>query len=121
MHTHESIEPGKGFRDFCAAYHFLQNHRIYQGHFLRQLDLEVVKVDPETGSIHFADADRNTRTQIWLESGPYREDCLTHDPRLDCGGDTFEEAILALAELVQTYYGNEQIEPDGCSRMVILE
>ena len=35
-----------------------------------------------------------------------KKDCYTHDIDLDCGGDTFEEAIIELAKLVKKYYGD---------------
>ena len=105
---------------FAEAYHFLQNHEIYRGEFLRNLDVELVKVDPETNAVDLEDDSRNKKLRIWLESGPWNNG-LTHDPRLDCEGDTFEEAIVALAELVRTHYGENQIEPTGQFRMVILD
>ena len=56
----------------------------------------------------------NTKTEVWLEFGrafidySITDDVMfEHDYRLDCGGDTFEEAIIKLANLVdQFYYDN---------------
>ena len=55
-----------------------------------------------------------TEREIWLEFGPfpsyegaeYDTNDRMHDPRLDCGGKTFEEAIINLARLVKKYYGD---------------
>lgn len=102
---------------FYDAYNFLEYHEIFKCRFLEGLDLLVVKVDPETNSIE-NDSSRNTKTRIWLKAGP----CLCDDPNgvlwghdfnLDCAGDTFEEAIIKLAELVEKHYGSKMIEDDG--------
>ncbi len=77
--------------------------------FHEALEIEVVKVNPQTNSIEDDDS-KNTATRVWLEAGPVEEDDsdygqLSHDIRLDCGGKTFEEAIVKLAGLVRKYYG----------------
>ena len=94
--------------DFYQSYHYLRKHPIFNNRFERGLDVEVVKVNPETEEI---DDDRtlNTETRIWLETGPYIHDdpmgCeWSHDPYLDCGGKTYEEAIIKLAKLVKERY-----------------
>lgn len=98
----------------------------YGSRFHEALDIDVVKVNPKTLSID-DDKKKNTATRIWLECGqvedPMSEDfaslrecnglsaeqknygVLSHDIRLDCGGKTFEEAIIKLAKLVKKYYG----------------
>lgn len=73
------------------------------------LDFFVVKVNPKTLCVE-DDNSKNIKTQIWLETGPYLYDdpqsCTwSHDLDLDCGGYTFEEAIIKLAELVENKYG----------------
>lgn len=95
--------------------------------FREALDIAVVKVNPETESID-DDETKNTQTRVWLECGPhedatspdhqpaiqaglYPDDWLdngvpTHDYELDCGGKTFEEAIVTLAKLVMIHYGD---------------
>ena len=96
--------------DFYDSYRFLLNHPMFRDGFCHSLDIEVVKVDPATLCIE-KDRTRNTRTQVCLECGPYEEpeydfvSPWTHDPDLDCGGDTFEEAIVKLAQLVLAKYG----------------
>jgi hypothetical protein len=51
--------------------------------------------------------------QVWLEHGPWEQldktslPQHTHDWDLDCGGDTFEEAIIELANLVKRHYNDD--------------
>lgn len=94
--------------DFYTAWKFLETHKIFNGRFYQELWVEVVKVNPETNAID-DDTTKNTQTQIWLEHGPFDKDWggCTHDIDLDCGGDTFEEAIIKLASLVKKYYADE--------------
>ncbi len=100
------------------------NHR-----FDLALDIQVVKVNPDTDMID-NDPTKNTKVQFWFETGPWEKDLykdtvpeeeyseipedrlggFTHDPNLDCGGDTFEDAIIALASLVKQNYDNPQTE-----------
>lgn len=91
--------------------------------FQRCLYIEVVRVDPSTGCVENDDS-KNTQTVVWLESGPWyskkeMEEFCGHewsdpmgghacDHELDCGGDTFEEAIIKLAALVLKHYGLEK-------------
>lgn len=84
--------------NFYKAYHFLKRHP--KGKFMDALDIEVVKVNPLTNEID-NDCSKNTQVQIWLETGPM---VGTHDLLLDCGGNTFEEALIRLAKLVRLYY-----------------
>lgn len=93
---------------FFESFQFLKNHPMFRGAFLECLDIAVVKVDPATKRIE-DDFSRNTETAVWLECGKHagpREQHNYHDPRLDCGGATFEEAIIKLAQAVRKYYGN---------------
>lgn len=94
--------------DFYTAWKFLDNHKMFNGLFCHGLWTEIVKVNPETNTID-DDSTKNTKVQVWLEHGPYDKewgDC-THDLYLDCGADTFEEAIIKLAELVKKYYTDD--------------
>lgn len=97
--------------NFYDAYHYLEDHKIFQGRFLEGLYVEVVKVAPETNCVE-DESTKNTKTQIWFEAGPYlaESDCWSHDYDLDCGGDTFEEAIINLSKLVHEKYGDEKIK-----------
>lgn len=108
----------KTFNDFYEAWNYLDECDYYKykyktqrgeellmGSFQQALYVMVVKVNPKTNSVD-DDTDKNTKTQVWVESGSYVYDenvddwISTHDIRLDVGGDTFEEAIINLANLV---------------------
>lgn len=110
----------KRFTDFYTAYNFLAEHKMVQipypkdseyiGNFFEKcLYVEVVKVNPETGIIDY-DNKEDSKTQVWLEFGPIEYDdhsnevVPVHDCHLDCGGNTYEEAIINLANLVNLYY-----------------
>ena len=99
---------------FYENYNWLERHPIFNGYFNQSLDVEVVKVCPDTKSIE-DDKSKNTKVQVWLECGPVvmkpsgRVDYYEHDLDLDCGGDTYEKAINRLAELVRHKYGNYKV------------
>ena len=91
--------------DFYEAWTFLNEHFIFNGFFSDCLDIDVVKVNPKTGDWEEDDETLNTQTEVWLECGPWDKDVKTHNEDLDCGGKTFEEAIINLAYLVKEQYG----------------
>ena len=105
------------FTDFYTAYQWLYNHPMFQeevnfhgetwdeSQFKKCLDIDVVKINPETNSID-DNENKNTKVQIWLECGPFCKEYRCHDIQLDCGADTFEEAIIELANLVIEWYGD---------------
>ena len=105
------------FTDFYTAYYWLYEHPMFQeeainfkgdtwneSHFKECLDIDIVKVNPETDSID-DDVNKNTKVQIWLECGKYDKECRWHNIELDCGADTFELAIVEFANLVEEWYG----------------
>ena len=113
--------------EFYKALYFLKNHPMFSPsrldeRFLENLYMMVVKVNPETNSID-DDEEKNTKVQVWLECGPIyvkkiTKGCNTkysiqhtHDIELDCGADTYEEAIVELAKLVKEHYGD--YKPDS--------
>ena len=91
------------FTDFYTAWNFLMMHKMFKGRFQECLDIEVVKVSPITNCIE-DDNTLNTKTAVWLECGEYDDRYPVHDLDLDCGGDTFEIAIIELANLVDKHY-----------------
>lgn len=92
--------------DFYTSWEFLNTHKAFNGLFEKGLYVAVVKINPDTNEID-DDVTKNTKIQIWLEHGAYVEPYgLTHDIDLDCGADTFEEAIIELAKLVKKHYGS---------------
>lgn len=98
---------------FYDSFKYLESHIIFNyilkedihiSKFQECIDVSVVKVNPETLAIDDDDT-LNTKVQVWIEAGPYLENGMkTHDPDLDCGADTFEEAIIELANLVEKHY-----------------
>lgn len=93
------------FVNFYEAYHFLDNHPEFRDEFLGgALLVEVVKVNPQTNEVE-ENPKLNTKTRIWLECGEHTDNGFSHDIDLDTGGDTFEEAIINLANLVLSFYG----------------
>lgn len=126
----------KKFTDFYEAWWFLNETPIFQASvedmkkmgfsnelialenslnincFHQSLQIEVQKVCPKTNRI-MKNKNRNTKTVVWLESGePYYDEGTKsiktyHNIDYDCGGNTFEEAILNLANIV--YEKNKNI------------
>ncbi len=89
------------------------------------LAIYYTKVD-STGTVN-EDRSKNINVECWLEFGGLewgyhaewepkdgeREHTLKcHDPRLDCGAPTFDEALVKLANLVLKHYGNYKVERD---------
>ena len=110
-------------KNFFDSWNYLNNHYIFTD-FSRTfsskdlyfatpklqecLDISVQKVDPFSNKISNSNA-INTKVEVWIEAGPYIKDKRTHDLDLDCGGNTFEEVIIELAELVYQKYGDNHI------------
>ena len=75
-------------------------------YFANSLEIDVVKVNPLNSTIE-DDESLNTKTEVWLECGePYFDKELEtilyyHTIEYDTGGDTFEEAIINLAEIIK--------------------
>lgn len=94
--------------EFYSAWIFLVKHKMFNGRFENDLWFDVVKVNPDTNEID-DDKDKNTKVEVWLEHGHYDEDwgACVHNIDLDCGGDTFEEAIIRLAGLVKKHYTSD--------------
>ena len=82
--------------------------------FLNSLCIEVVKVNPVTNSICMFKP-LNISTRVWLECGEpfFDPDFVStwtfgHKWDWDCGGATFEEAIVKLANLVYASVDTEE-------------
>ena len=105
--------------EFYEAWWYLNEHPIFNicplflhdktfkfSYFEESLSIDVVKVNPENLTIE-DDETKNIKVQIWLECGePFIEkesgDIHTyHNMDYDTGGDTFEEAIINLAEIIK--------------------
>ena len=66
---------------------------------INHLDIDVVKVNPKTRRVDDNET-KNTKIEYWIECGLPGE----HDIKLDCGGDSFEEAVINLSRLLKRYY-----------------
>lgn len=120
------VDPLETSQRFYDAWWWLFNHPAFhyrnrmagEPGFLQALDIYVARVDPNTRRIE-DDKSRNTQPEVWLEIGPWVEPSAqdfmlgdwdtgvpSHDYNLDCGAQTFEEAILKLADLVKEHYGD---------------
>jgi hypothetical protein len=128
------------FTDFYEAFHFLNEHYIFMtlegykelcrglkdpllpsieeniafatsmyARYDSCLCVEVHKVNPETSHID-DNEELNTKTEVWFECGYYDGNIYIHDLDLDCGGDTYEEATIELANLVHENYGENSLE-----------
>jgi len=109
--------------DFCEAFYYLNKQpefiepdfrgSVDEGDFLNHTNIMVVKVNPKTFSID-DDVEKNTLTQVWLEPGTweYSEDTKKieafHHYQWDCGGNTFEEAVLKLANMIKREKENKK-------------
>jgi hypothetical protein len=111
------------FNDFYEAWQYLNkteifwHENLYEGKFTiedigincfcNSLNIEVVKVDLLTDVINDNEL-LNKKTQVWLEAGePYLDENISsevqfnsHNHNYDSSGDTFEEAIIKMANLV---------------------
>ena len=106
--------------NFYDAFQYLTEHYIFKDNnnisrFNECVYIDVVKVNPETMEISDND-DENTKIQVWLECGPYLPEDdeyyegAEHDIDLDCGADTYEEAIVILAKLVWAKYDVDDVD-----------
>jgi len=108
-------------KNFYKAWWYLFEHEYFEyenlSWFLRNLHIMVVMVDPKTKRVE-DDEKRNTEVNIWLEAGARKRDLdnnvdvSCHDIRLDCGGKTFEEAIIAMAKIVKKLEKNNKLYHD---------
>lgn len=83
------------------AYWWMADHHPWVS---KSLDVHIAKVNPKTRRIS-DDEKKNTLVEYWLEAGPFFDMGYSHDLRLDCGGKSFEEAIIKLAARVRRVYG----------------
>jgi hypothetical protein len=100
--------------DFHSAWEFIKNHPNFQSEDgktrIHTIWIDIVKINPVLKKIcklNFL----NTKVEFWLEYGPsnYDEDLKEWvnylDDDLQASGDTFEEAIINLAYLIEKKYG----------------
>jgi len=108
LELHKKVSKSKFvFEDFFEAFHFLNLHKNFNdkyGYPDFNPDIEVVKVNPETKRID-DNKKLNTETNVWLEANTHYQEyggvwTVAHDTDLDCGGVTYEEVIIKMANLL---------------------
>lgn len=115
----------KKHRNFTDAWFFLLYHPAFKNkygveRFRDCLCIDLGIVNPLTRNIDY-DENLNTKVEVWLECGMwlekenFSEDEMqhikpegesVHDVNLDCGANTFKQAIIILAKKVLKYYGD---------------
>lgn len=95
--------------NFIDSWNYLYNLDAVKAngvnYFNRCLKIIPIQINPETNEVDVTDSSKNTKTVIWLEFGRAIYNAyagraiIFHDINLDCGADTFEQAIIKLAEL----------------------
>ena len=117
MKDNAQILKRKGFvitKDKSGQY--WREHRHFMHHAIEEnLSIHYAKVGPD-GRVN-DDPSLNVNPECWLEFGPMEWDYPSqwhketsrmnfHDIELDCGGKTFDEALVKLAKLVLKQYGD---------------
>lgn len=98
--------------NICEKYYWIMNHPKYVP-FGNEAIIEITPhmVCPVTNCVENID-ELNTKLQFWVELMiPYYDEDFNqhthaHDWDMDCGGDTWEEAVEALYNLVLIKYGD---------------
>ena len=98
---------------FVDKYYWIVNHplnRNLSNHIISANEIDVLPslVDPEIGEVNLDDDTKNTKVEYWVELSylDLDEDIMCHDYRFDCGGDSYEEAVEALFQLVYNEFGD---------------
>jgi len=101
---------------FVDKYYWIVNHplnRNLSNHIISANEIDVLPslVDPEIGEVNLDDDTKNTKVEYWVELSylDLDEDIMCHDYRFDCGGDSYEEAVEALFQLVYDKFGDYTI------------
>lgn len=108
--------------EFYEAWRYLSEHKLFEKNGINCFDsllmINVVKVNPVTQEID-DNEEKNTLVQVWIETGAWhmpedypeedrwqisKDGIQNHDYDLDCGGNSFEDAIIELAKLVKEKY-----------------
>lgn len=122
--------------DLYAAWWYLHHHPIFTSSehgfpettFPRDVWFHVTKVHPISRRVE--GGARDTETEVWVEAGPwetgeelaaacgdeafasqYPDGVPTHDPALDGGGGSIDDAIVKLAARVAARYGHTSRAP----------
>lgn len=116
--------------DFWVAWHWLNEHPLFY-RFTKELhekwllenrgvldgciEVTPAKVNPETLR-RSEDPTKNTKLEFWVEVftvGSWGADTTdVHDYECDTGGDTYEQAIVKVAEKIYQHHGNDRSAMD---------
>lgn len=79
---------------------------VWESPLVEYIDVEEVTVNP--WSLRIEDDVGNTQPYVWIEAGPRDEEdgIPVHDPRLNVGGYTLDEALSALAARISRINGS---------------
>lgn len=91
-------------------YWWIESHPYYNKLTGAKIEITPHKVNPENNTIE-KDITLNTKLQWWVEVSYEIEDdnlgyCFAHDWKCDTGGDTIDEAISKLYDLVLKEHGD---------------
>ena len=102
---------------FVDKYYWIVNHPLNRNLSNRIISANEIGVlpslvDPEIGEVNLDDDTKNTKVEYWVELSylDLDEDCMCHDYRFDCGGNSYEEAVEALFQLVYDKFGDYNID-----------
>ena len=102
---------------FVDKYYWMVNHplnRNLSNHIISANEIDVLPslVDPEIGEVNLDDDTKNTKVEYWVELSylDLDEDIMCHDYWFDCGGDSYEEAVETLFQLVYDKFGDYNID-----------
>lgn len=105
----------KEFKNVSEAYWWVYNHPWLQCDY-EQPTIEITPhmVNPTDNAIDTDNPELNTKLEFWVEvmiPTSTFDDFFNivvpwHNMDLDCGGDTYEEAVYNLAKLVYEIYGD---------------
>ena len=96
---------------FVDKYYWIMDHPlkrvsdIYFGQ--NEIDIQPQLVNPVTNEVDMDDS-LNTKVEFWVEFSYFDVECEAnaHDIEFDCGGDSYEEAVEALFQLVYNKFGD---------------
>ena len=96
---------------FVDKYYWIMDHPLKRGSDIyfgqNEIDIQPQLVNPVTNEVDM-DGSLNTKVEFWVELSYFDldEDCMCHDYRFDCGGESYEEAVEALFQLVYDKFGD---------------
>ena len=96
---------------FVDKYYWIMDHPLNRvseiNFFQNEIDIQPQLVNPMTNEVDRDDS-LNTKVEFWVEFSYFDVECEAnaHDIEFDCGGDSYEEAVEALFQLVYDKFGD---------------